>query len=197
VTYGEGVPAEEGDAVGTTVGGGVPARCVVLVAGAGLVGVTRAVGPGVVDGRAAVGRGVEGTAVDEPAGCAGAWGPAAPEAVPPHPHHPAREHPPGAAGPRARRVWPLPGCECCLSSLTSTGPAGGHSVPWEHALGRSSGSRRGDPHTMLVILPDALDRPPGPVRIPGQALRRYGGACTVINGASAVIGGRGPGRAAK
>ena len=75
---GEGVRAEEGDAVGTTAGGGVPATCVVLVVGAGLVGVTRAVGPGVVDGRAAVGRGVEGTAVDEPAGCAGAWGPAAP-----------------------------------------------------------------------------------------------------------------------
>ncbi len=74
---GEGVPAEEGDAVGTTVGGGVPARCVVLVSGAGLVGVTRAAGPGVVDGRAVDGRGVVGrgveAAVDEPAGCAGVW----------------------------------------------------------------------------------------------------------------------------
>ena len=75
---GEGVPAGEGDAVGTTVGGGVPARCVVLVWGAGLVGVTRAVGSGVADGRAVAGRavagwGVEGTAVDEPAGCAGVW----------------------------------------------------------------------------------------------------------------------------
>jgi hypothetical protein len=73
VANGEGVPAEEGDAVGTTVGGGVPARCVVLVVGAGLAGVTRAVGPGVVDGRAADGRGVAGTAVEEPAGCAGVW----------------------------------------------------------------------------------------------------------------------------
>jgi hypothetical protein len=78
VANGEGVPAEEGDAVGTTVGGGVPARCVVLVLGAGLVGVTRAVGPGVVDGRGVVGRGVEGTAVDEPAGCAGVWETAVP-----------------------------------------------------------------------------------------------------------------------
>ena len=78
MTNGEGVPAEEGDAVGTTVGGGVPARCVVLVLGAGLVGVTRAVGPGVVDGRAVDGRGVDGTAVYEPAGCAGAWETAAP-----------------------------------------------------------------------------------------------------------------------
>ena len=42
------------------------ARCVGLLLGAGLVDVTRTVGLGVV-----VGWDVEGTAVDEPAGCAG------------------------------------------------------------------------------------------------------------------------------
>jgi hypothetical protein len=66
VADGAGVAAEEGDAVGTTVGCGVLARCVGLLLGAGLVDVTRTVGLGVV-----VGWDVEGTAVDEPAGCAG------------------------------------------------------------------------------------------------------------------------------
>ena len=49
-----------------------------LVLGAGLAGVTRAVGAGVADGRTVdgggvAGRGVAGTAVGEPAGCAGVW----------------------------------------------------------------------------------------------------------------------------
>ncbi|MGO9782742.1 MAG: hypothetical protein ACLPKE_23320 [Streptosporangiaceae bacterium] len=64
---GAGVPTEAGDAVGTTVGCGVWASRVVLLSGAGLVDVTRAVDAGVV-----AGWDVEGTAVDEPAGCAGA-----------------------------------------------------------------------------------------------------------------------------
>ncbi len=67
VADGAGVPTEAGDAVGTTVGCGVWASCVVLLLGAGLVDVTRAVGISVV-----ADWDVEGTAVDEPAGCAGA-----------------------------------------------------------------------------------------------------------------------------
>ena len=73
---GAGVATEEGDAVGTTVGCGVLARCVGLLLGAGLADVTRAVGPGVV-----AGWDVEGTAVGEPAVCAGPGETAAPDGM--------------------------------------------------------------------------------------------------------------------
>jgi hypothetical protein len=63
---GAGVASEEGDAVGTTVGCGVSARCVGLLLGAGLVDVTRVVGLDVVAGWE-----LDGTAVGEPTGCAG------------------------------------------------------------------------------------------------------------------------------
>jgi hypothetical protein len=57
---GDGDATEEGGVVGTTVG------CGVLVLGAGLAGVIRAVGLGVI-----AGRDVEGTALGEAVGCAG------------------------------------------------------------------------------------------------------------------------------
>ena len=57
---GAGVTAEDGDVVGTTVG------CGVVRLGAGLVGVIRAVGLGVV-----AGRDTGGTGLGEVAGCAG------------------------------------------------------------------------------------------------------------------------------
>jgi hypothetical protein len=60
VADGAGVTTEEGDVVGTTVG------CGVLGLDAGLAGVIRAVGLGVV-----AGRDVEGTALGEAVGCAG------------------------------------------------------------------------------------------------------------------------------
>jgi hypothetical protein len=61
VTDGAGVTTGDGDVVGTTVG------CGVVVLGAGLVGVIRAVGLGVV-----AGRDVGGTALGEVEGCVGA-----------------------------------------------------------------------------------------------------------------------------
>jgi len=57
VAEGDGITDEGGDVVGTAVG------CGVLVLGAGLVGVIRGVGPGVVADRE-----VEGTGLGEAAG---------------------------------------------------------------------------------------------------------------------------------
>lgn len=67
VADGAGVATEEDDVVGTTVGCGDLVRSGVLVLGAGLDGVIRAVGLGVV-----AGRDVEGAALGDAAGWAGA-----------------------------------------------------------------------------------------------------------------------------
>ena len=66
---GAGVPTDEGDVVGTTVGCGVPAGFGVPVLDGELVGVIRDFGRGVVAGRA-----VECPGRGEAAGCAGVEG---------------------------------------------------------------------------------------------------------------------------